>query len=359
MTVLNYAEVRYYRHTGRAPIIGTTIATIVAWVAVALVGAAYAYIQLYVKVVDILSFAFVAGFAAAMMFTVYGVLKWAKVRNMAITALVAISAAIFGWYVSWVAWEHALLRQSGVNVGIHTVAQRPDLVWNLARRINEEGTFSLRDRPIKGTELWVAWVFEGLIVLGATIALPIMWLRDMAFCESCRKWCTKREGVVRAVDGDEAALRDRMEAKDFAHLLALGLCNADTPVQFRADLYACVNCPDTHLLTVSRASVSYNDKGHRQEKATKIVDRLWIDKAQAEELRSLPQTWQEQREAEARAAGAAGAVSAVSAGDETWTLSGSKPPASSAVPAPPTGLANLGFAEPPESPQPEDGKKNA
>ena len=52
---LNYDVDRYYRHTGRAPIVGTTIATVAAWVAVSLIGIAYAYVQLHVKIVDLLS----------------------------------------------------------------------------------------------------------------------------------------------------------------------------------------------------------------------------------------------------------------------------------------------------------------
>jgi len=311
-TILNYSESRYYRHTGRAPIVGTTIATLAAWIAVALLGAAYAYIQLYVKLVDILSFLFVAAFAAAMAFTVYGVLKWAKVRNMAVTSLVAISAAILGLYVSWVAWEHALLRQSKVNVGIHEIFQRPIVVWHLARDINTEGTFTMRDRPVKGTELWLAWAFEALAVLGATIALPIMWLRDMAFCESCGHWCHKTQGILRVAYHDEGQLQERMEAKDFDYLLALGLVHLDTPVHVRADLYRCPGCPHTHLLTLSRAAVSYNNKGQRSEKAKKIVDRLWIDQAQAEAVRTLP-TRLERSMIEASASGGAPDGSGMSA----------------------------------------------
>jgi len=293
MTILNYSESRYYRHTGRAPFVGTTVATLAVWVAVALLGAGYAYVQLYVKVVDILSFLFVAAFAAAMAFTVYGVLKWAKVRNMAVTSLVAISAAILGMYVSWVAWEHALLRQGGAKVPIQHIFQRPDAVWGLAREINEEGTFTVRNRPVKGTELWIAWICETLAVLAATIALPVMWLRDMAFCESCARWCSKSEAVVRvAYNGYEEKLQDRMEAKDFDYLLSLGLVHFDTPVHVRVDLYACPGCPNTHLLTLSRVAVSYNNKGHRSEKATKIVDRLWLDGAQAQAVRDLPYAWE-------------------------------------------------------------------
>jgi hypothetical protein len=289
-TMLNYDVDRYYRHTGRAPIVGTTIATIAAWVVVSLIGVAYAYVQLHVKIVDLLSFLFVAAFAAAMAVSVYGVLRWAKVRNMAVTALVAISAALLGWYVSWVAWEHALLRQGGMQASAIRLAEHPDAVWYLAKSINEEGTFSIRKRTVKGTELWVAWAIEALVFIGATIAIPVMKLRDLAFCESCGRWCTKTDGVVRVGLGDEAMLRQQLEAKDFSHFRAAGPIDPDMP-HWRADLYRCPGCPDTHLLTISRVTISYYNN-QRQEKATKVIDRLWVDAAQAAEVRDASQAWE-------------------------------------------------------------------
>jgi hypothetical protein len=251
-TILNYSESRHYRHTGRAPIVGTTIATLAAWIAVALLGAAYAYIQLYVKLVDILSFLFVAAFAAAMAFTVYGVLKWAKVRNMAVTSLVAISAAILGMYVSWVAWSTRCCGRAAqkCRFSISSSVPTPSGAWRA--RSTKKAPSAVRNRPVKGTELWIAWICETLAVLAATIALPVMWLRDMAFCESCARWCSKSEAVVRvAYNGYEEKLQDRMEAKDFDYLLSLGLVHFDTPVHLRVDLYACPGCPNTHLLTLS------------------------------------------------------------------------------------------------------------
>jgi hypothetical protein len=298
-TTLNYDVERYYRHTGRAPIVGTTIATVAAWVAVALIGAAYAYVQLYVKVVDLLSFLFVAAFAAAMAFTVYGVLRWAKVRNMAATALVASSAALLGFYVSWVAWEHALLRQGGVQASMIRLAEHPDAVWHLAKSINEEGTFAIRKRTVKGTELWVAWAIEALVFIGATVAVPILKLRDMAFCESCERWCLKRDGVLRVALGDEATLRQQLEAKDFSYLRTGEPTNPDTP-HWRADLYHCPGCPDTSLLTISRIAISYHN-GQRQEKAKRVIDRLWLDSAQAAEVRAIRELWQQAAFASANA----------------------------------------------------------
>ena len=290
-TTLNYDVDRYYRHTGRAPFVGTTIATLAAWAAVVLIGVAYAYVQLHVKLVDVLSFLFVAAFAAAMAFSVYGVLRWAKVRNMAVTALVAISAALLGWYVSWVAWEHALLRQGGVQASPIRLAERPDAVWYLAKSINEEGTFAIRKRTVKGTELWVAWAVEAIVFIGATIAIPVIKLRDMAFCESCGRWCYRSDGVIRVALGDEAMLRQQLEAKDFSYLRTGGPIDPDTALHWRADLYHCAGCPDTHLLTISRVAISYYN-GQRQEKAKKVVDRLWLSPAEAAEVRAAPQAWE-------------------------------------------------------------------
>ena len=296
---LNYDVDRYYRHTGRAPIVGTTIATVVAWVAVSLIGVAYAHVQLHVKVYDIVSFLFVAAFAAAMAFTVYGVLRWAKVRNMAVTALVAIFAGLLGWYVSWVAWEHALLRQGGVQASMVRLAEHPNVVWHLAQSINEEGTFSIRSRAVKGTELWIAWVIEALAFIGATIALPILKLRDMAFCESCGRWCLRRNDVLRVALGDEAALRQQLEAKDFSYLRTGEPTNPDAP-HWRADLYHCPGCPDTHLLTISRVTISYYNN-QRQEKATAVIDRLWLDSSQAAQVRAIRELWQQEAFAAANA----------------------------------------------------------
>jgi hypothetical protein len=301
MSVLNYSEIRYYRHTGRAPLLGTTLAVFGAWIAVTLIGTAYAYVQLYVKVADIVAILFVIAFAAGMAFSVYGILRWGKVRNLPVIAVVAITSAILGWYVSWVAWEHRLLFQSGVPVRMYALFQRPWVIWNLARDINETGTFTMNDRPVTGAELWAFWAGESVAFLALTMFVPIRLLRDAAFCESCGRWCKKTEGVVRlATTADEETLRQRVEAKDFDYLLALGGASRTDPVHIRTDLYDCMNCPNTNLLTVSRVTVTISANVQASEKAKKIVDRLWLDESQANALRELPKGWQ--REASAVAA---------------------------------------------------------
>ena len=109
---LGYAGDRYYHHTGRAPLLGTTVATVVAWAATLALALLYAYADLYVKVADLVSAFIVILFAAAGGFAVYAVMRWAKVRNTAVITIVAISASILLVYGSWVFWESALASQA-------------------------------------------------------------------------------------------------------------------------------------------------------------------------------------------------------------------------------------------------------
>src|SRR6201995_2617684 len=90
---LAYAGERYYHHTGRAPLFGTTLAAVTAWAPAAALGIAYAYTDLYVKVADLASALIVMLFAAAGGFCVFLVMRWAKVRNTAVIAIVAIFSA--------------------------------------------------------------------------------------------------------------------------------------------------------------------------------------------------------------------------------------------------------------------------
>ena len=290
MTVIDYSEERYYRHTGRAPIIGTTLAALAAWAAAVALAVMYGYADLYLKVADILSAFITILFAAAGGFAVYGVLRWARVRNLPIAVLVAVTAAMLLFYGSWVVWESALAQRAGAtSVGWvpWRLFQRPWAVWRVAQHINATGTFTLNGSDVTGVELWLFWAGEALLLIGATIAIPIAMLRKAAFCETCGAWCRTSKDIVRVQHFDEELVREHLEAKDFEYLIRLGPASKITPVHFKVDLQHCPRCKETNLLTVSRVKVSYYN-GRPIETAKAVVDRLWIDAAQAEAVRALP-----------------------------------------------------------------------
>ncbi len=280
----------YYRHTGHAPFAGTTLAAILSWIAVAVLGAAYAYADLYIKVADKLSIVITMAFAAAMGFTVFGVLRFGKVRNTAVVWIIAITSALLAVYASWVVWEFALYRQAGHHIslqGLWRLFRQPNDIFLIAQGVNQEGTFSLSSSgAVKGTELWACWGFEALIIAGCTALIPIAMMRDLAFCETCSRWCGNVKGVLRLQPTNEDLLRERLETRDIKHLLGLNRANSETPTHLRVDLDSCPSCKETRLLSVSRVAVAYNNKNHRNESAKKIIKKLWIGADDVEAIKS-------------------------------------------------------------------------
>jgi len=284
---LTYAGERYYHHTGRAPLFGTTLATITAWAAAVALAIAYAWVDLNVKVADLVSAFIVIAFAVAGGFAVYAVMRWAKVRNMPVIVIVAVSAALLLFYASWAVWEADLSRQASRPISAWRLSQRPGLMWRYALRINEVGTFTLNDRAVTGGELWAFWIGEAFLLIGATIAIPIAMMRGQAFCENCGAWCKRNKDIARVQNFDDELVREHMEEKDFEYLVRLGPATINTPVHLRVELLSCPKCKQTHLLTVNRINIQYVN-GRRAENAKPVVDRLWLDAAQAEMVRGLP-----------------------------------------------------------------------
>ena len=282
------SEPMYYRLRGASPFAGTTLGALLSWAAVTVLAAGYAYADLHIKVVDKLSILILIVFAVAMGFAVAGVLRVTKVRNLAVIAIIAATSAVLALYVSWVVWESAFLQKIGEDVPAWELFTRPNAVWSLAQLFNEEGTFMLRDRPVKGTELWLAWGIEALSIVGCTLFIPLLTLRRMAFCESCGSWCEKRKNLARVRALDEDLLREHVENRDFGYLSRLGPPEENASVFHSIELFRCPKCGQTNLLTVNRVTVTYTN-GQRAENAKPIVDRLWLNAAEAEVVLTLPQ----------------------------------------------------------------------
>ena len=282
----------YYRHSGRTPIVrllAALTAVLPAAVVMAVVyGAAVVYLPKvgYVKLVLILAVLLVIGFGFGVGGVTGYMLKWARVRSIAAVAVVSLLAAALAYYVSWVTWETLILGREGVEVPPLRLLARPDAVWGVATMINHTGTivFGTEETPIKGPLLWVLWVVEAGVVVGIGSQVPVRMLRHLAYCEPCERWCGRHQGVLSVGYGDEAALRSRLERKDLAVLQELGHADVDAARRFRVDLDNCPQCQDTHLLSVFRVDVTYQ-KGNRQEKAVRVIDRLRLSPAEAQWVR--------------------------------------------------------------------------
>lgn len=299
MTQLDYVQPVYYRHSGRTPIVRLLVALVTILPVVALAGAVYAIIDIYLpmlrfaKLVLVLAMGLMAGFAFGVGALTGKMLMWARVRNLAMVWVVAALAALVAWYVAWVTWEWHLFTQYEPQIPkarfLLALLIRPRGVWLLATEINRVGTFGIGsgDDLIRGPFLWVLWAIEAAVVLGAATWVPVRMVRGRAFCERCQKWGRIRQGVLSVgPTADEDRLRARLALKDLSALEELGPADISAPRRLRVDLQNCPSCDTMHLLSVYRVDVTY-PKGQRTEKVKNLIDRLWLAPEQAKEIEEM------------------------------------------------------------------------
>jgi hypothetical protein len=78
-----------------------------------------------------------------------------------------------------------------------------------------------------------------------------------------------------------------MEQRNFGYLASLPRVDMNTPLHFHVEIVRCGSCDETNLLIVSRVKVGRDNKGNRQESATKIVNRLHISAEDADDIAEL------------------------------------------------------------------------
>src|SRR5688572_9549935 len=216
-----------------------------------------------------------AAFAFGVAGTTTGVLRWTRVRTRATAYVIAVCAALVAWWGACVAWEYVVLRRLGYSPPLVKL-MLPPITWDVARMLNEVGTLSYRNKPLRGNVLWILWGVEAAAVLVVGIRFPPRWLSKQAVCEYCGGWCRYKEGFLSIDYGDEDLLRAALENKDLGALEELGPADMDAGRRFRLDLQSCPGCEHAHLLSAFRIDVFEKPQdGRRRQTATLIVDRLW------------------------------------------------------------------------------------
>jgi hypothetical protein len=103
MNELVSTNVRFYRHSGKAPITGLLLIGIVGFVAVPILGAIYALLIHYIPFIY-LDALIVIGYAGAISVVLSSAARYGKVRNMFLLGLAAFFFGVLADYIGWVIW---------------------------------------------------------------------------------------------------------------------------------------------------------------------------------------------------------------------------------------------------------------
>ncbi len=276
---------------------GLVVVPVVGAVSALVLGIAYSYISVYSPIAGWISLLFMAGFAVCLGAAVAKAGVVAKVRSAPFMKLAGITTGLLGLYVSWAAFEVALLGRSGMEdaPGLLDVLSSPVGVWEVALLINETGWYSIKGATPKGGVLWVLWGIEAVVVVGGVFLMAPHAVEGEVFCERCDRWCELRPlaGVLGLPENGEH-LR-RVAEGSVAALEGLPVVSTDQPDHLRLGVQACTLCRHG-AYQVLLVQHSLDDKGNLQTSAEGVSAQHVMDPTLLERLTALTQRPIEERE---------------------------------------------------------------
>ena len=93
------------------------------------------------------------------------------------------------------------VRSSFHLTGFWYILTHPELLFQAMLSLNDVGTFTLKHSTVSGALLWVVWVIEALIIIGAPIMVSLSGRSTSPFSEQNDQWMEDRdvEGRLKTV----------------------------------------------------------------------------------------------------------------------------------------------------------------
>lgn len=264
------SAVSYYRHSGKAPLLGLVLIGIAGFVAVPILGLIYGYLSFYIPIIY-LNILLAVAYPFAVGLVISQVAKYGKVRNTVLIGLAGLFFGLLAEYTGWIAWIAALGKDPSLLVEFFFPWDLLSIIPYLA----ETGVWSLNDSTPTGIFLYVIWLAEAITVIGGTTYFALAFVRQYPFCEESDTWAEKRSTL-----GVFAPLKRSSELK--ASLAQRGIAALDvlTPPApgnafTRLELIECADCNTFRVLNVKTVKISMN-RGRRQTNESNFVSNILL-----------------------------------------------------------------------------------
>jgi hypothetical protein len=129
------------------------------------------------------------------------------------------------------------------------------------------------------------------MVVGASVWATVKMGTTLPYCETCQKWCAKGKRLFSTPPGEQQEVKQHLESKDFAYLIALGPGQPLPSRWFEVYLHSCDQCRELNALTVNAVSTQVNKKGQQQRKEQTVVDKLLLTPKELATLTALKEQY--------------------------------------------------------------------
>jgi len=268
----------FYKHSGRlgsAPIVVPLVGIVAGFV----LALAYAYADVYIPIAGYVSFILTLVFAVGVGYSLSTAARIAKCRSTGFLHLTGFLIGLLALYFAWVAFLFVLYRRyasSGDELGLINTLLSPAVVWEIACAIGEEGWYSMRGGPIKGTILWVFWGIEALVVVFCVTALSSTGIADKVFCERCHRWCKTTKDFMRLLVPNNDDLLTRFSSGQIDAMAEMPAAHDAVSPYMRVDVDRCESCQDTATWRALMITHERTKAGKLEEKDEAIVAPLLL-----------------------------------------------------------------------------------
>lgn len=289
---------KYYKPSGKFSILSFLYFTVLSLLVLPLLGLAYAYCIWYIPFIYInFIIAAVFGFIVGVLINTF-VIKKGKVRNKLLAVLFGFFGGLIALYFHWSVWVDLVINAGesygnsriGITVSnisflqVFTLATEPATLFNLISEIGEVGTWGIRRATVSGTFLYVIWLIETIIIIGAA-SLSISKHRD-PFCEHDNTWFEKQElKPFNFIENTEEMITD-LGTSNLEKLDSLSFVeNIEEVSHSIFTLYS--SSHNENFLSIENKIAKTNKKGEIEFDSEFIVENIFVNKLLKEKLLAI------------------------------------------------------------------------
>lgn len=281
-----------YRHSGKTPLAGLTLATLAGLATAIVLGVAYSYAIVYCPIVYV-NILLTLLYGCAIGAAVSWASKVGHVRSRLMPSVIGIACGAVGLYVAWGA--DVLARRGFPPNGDVLKAFQVEILRDHIKDFFANGFWAIghggaANNNVSGIFLAVVWLAEAAIILGGAAFVPWQRLSGLVYCEPCERWLHSAKGVQRLSFGiDDVVVAGRIAEGDLSPLDTWPRAKPGDQFFYRLNLDTCTNCPNSNYVSIERVITQVDKKGNPQQVATPLITRLAIDVADVPRVREAGQ----------------------------------------------------------------------